>query len=70
MNDAELDHLLQMAADLERNLAAYADTEARIADHLRRFWAPSMRRRLAEHAAQGGEGLSPTLRGALDRLES
>jgi len=31
----------------------------RVAAHLNDFWAPPMRRQLADHAAAGGEGLSP-----------
>lgn len=66
--DQELDHLLRMAADIERNLAHYADAEARIADHLRRFWAPVMRQRLQQHAQDGGDGLSDRLRSVLERI--
>jgi len=32
---------------------------AGIADHLRSFWTPKMRRQIAEHAAAGGAGLDP-----------
>jgi formate dehydrogenase subunit delta len=29
------------------------------AEHIRRFWDPRMRAKMAEHLAHGGEGLSP-----------
>jgi formate dehydrogenase subunit delta len=32
---------------------------ASIADHMRRFWNPSMRTRLRNYIAQGGRGLDP-----------
>jgi len=32
---------------------------AGIADHLRSFWTPKMRRQIADHAAAGGAGLDP-----------
>jgi formate dehydrogenase subunit delta len=32
------------------------------ANHIRRFWDPRMRKKLAEHLAGGGEGLTPLAR--------
>jgi formate dehydrogenase subunit delta len=29
-----------------------------VANHLRRYWDPRMRRQIVEHASNGGEGLS------------
>jgi formate dehydrogenase subunit delta len=42
----------------------------RAADHLQAFWDPTMRRRIVEHAAHGGEGLSPLAREAVGQLAS
>ena len=39
-----------------------------VADHLRDFWAPSMRLRLAVYVDTGGVGLSPLALEGLDRL--
>ena len=36
-----------------------------IANHIGKFWAPPMRAALAQHVAQGGEGLLPLVREAL-----
>lgn len=41
---------------------------AGIADHLRSFWTPKMRRQIADHAAAGGAGLEPLTREAVERL--
>lgn len=57
MSNRELEHLRQMANQIAANFAFHDDQVARIADHIQRFWAPSMRRLLAEHVEQGGEGL-------------
>ncbi len=68
MSDSELDHLVQMANDIARNLAFNADAEERIADHLQRFWAPAMRGMIREHVAAGGAGLSDLALAAVKRL--
>jgi formate dehydrogenase subunit delta len=36
-----------------------------VADHVRRFWEPRMRREIMDHVAAGGEGLSDLVREAL-----
>lgn len=66
------EHLIEMANDIGAFFAAEKD-EARavngIAQHLRRFWEPRMRRKLAEHiASTGGEGLSPLVLKAAQTL--
>ena len=68
--DSELEHLVPMLGDIERNLAFNADAEERIAEHLRKYWAPGMRQRILALAASGGKGLSELSRGALRKLES
>ena len=62
-------HLIQMANRIGEFFQAMPDhTEALegIANHIQKFWEPRMRSRLAEHLAQGGEGLLPIVREALD----
>ena len=66
----ELDHLVKMANQIADNFSFHGDAGARIEDHLKRFWAPSMRRSLAEYAAGGGEGLKPVVKEALKRLDA
>ena len=38
------------------------------ADHIRRFWDPRMRAKMAEHLAHGGAGLNPIARQACERV--
>ncbi|MEM9304367.1 MAG: formate dehydrogenase subunit delta [Pseudomonadota bacterium] len=68
MNE-EADKLVVMANRIAANLAPYADAPTRTADHLRRFWAPSMRRTLLAHVAAGGTGLSDLARSAAAELD-
>ncbi|MEM1410868.1 MAG: formate dehydrogenase subunit delta [Pseudomonadota bacterium] len=68
MSDGELEHLVQMANDIARNLAFNADAEARIAAHLQRFWAPVMRAMIRDHVRAGGAGLSDLAMAAVKQL--
>lgn len=65
MND---DTLVRMANQIAAFYVSYPADEARagVVDHLRRFWDPRMRRRLAAHVRAGGTGLD---RIALDAAE-
>jgi len=69
MARTETDHLVSMANDIAANLSFHPDAAVRIADHIRRFWAPRMRRLLLDYAAGNGSGLSETLLAALEELE-
>lgn len=42
----------------------------RVADHLRRFWEPRMRRQIIGHVAQGGAGLHELALEAVRRLDA
>ena len=64
----ETDHLVSMANDIAANLSFHADADERIADHIRRFWAPRMRKLLLDYVDGKGEGLSPEMAGALEKL--
>jgi len=64
----EVERLVKMANQIADNLSFHDDSVERIADHLRRFWAPSMRQKLAEHIAAGGAGLKPEVAAAMARL--
>ncbi len=63
-----MDHLVSMANDIAANLSFQDNAEAKIADHINRFWAPRMRGLLLEYAANDGEGLSEALLPALDKV--
>ena len=43
------------------------DALAGASNHIRMFWDPRMRAKMAEHLAAGGEGLSPLARAAVGR---
>lgn len=67
--DTELQHLVDMANDIARNFSFHHDAEERIADHLSRFWAPALRRRIIAHVEAGGVGLADSAIEAVRRLE-
>jgi formate dehydrogenase subunit delta len=68
MANREVNHLVSMANDIAANLSFQANADAKIADHINRFWAPRMRGLLLEYAANEGEGLSEALLPALDKV--
>lgn len=68
MTSSEIEHLRQMANQIAANFAFHDDQVARIADHLKRFWAPSMRRLLASDIEQGGEGLEQPVKDAMREI--
>jgi len=41
-----------------------------ITNHLAKFWAPSMRKKIIEHLQNGGEGLDPLVLEAVKRLKA
>jgi formate dehydrogenase subunit delta len=41
---------------------------AGIANHLTKFWPPSMRKKIVHHLSEGGEGLDPFVREAVQTL--
>jgi formate dehydrogenase subunit delta len=65
MHDAH-DTLVRMAnqiADFFR-VKPPAEALAGATDHIKKFWDPRMKKKMAEHLAHGGEGLSPLAREA------
>jgi formate dehydrogenase subunit delta len=64
------DTLVRMAnqiADFFR-LQPEPEAVAATADHIKRFWDPRMRTKMAEHLAHGGAGLNPIARKACERV--
>ena len=55
------DKLVRMANQIGQFFKSQPHDEALagIADHLRSFWTPKMRRQIADYAAAGGAGLDP-----------
>jgi len=63
--------LVTMANDIAAFFAASSDagqSSQNVAAHLRRYWDPRMRQKIVEHVAQGGEGLVPIARAAIELL--
>ena len=62
--------MVHMANQIALYFASYPREEAiaGVADHLRRFWEPRMRKQIVEYAAQGGDGLTELAIEAVKRL--
>jgi formate dehydrogenase subunit delta len=66
-----IERLVTMANDISHYFAADSDYEAGaagIADHLKRFWEPGMRKQIVAHLAEGGEGLEPLTKRGVEKL--
>jgi len=66
-----IEHLSQMVNDIANYFAAepdHATGVASVADHLRKFWDPSMRKQIIAHLEAGGEGLEPMAKEAVQKL--
>jgi hypothetical protein len=64
----EVEQLVKMANQIADNFSFHDDAVASTADHLQRFWAPSMLEKLATFERSGTSGLKPVARDALQRL--
>ncbi len=64
------DRLIYMANQIGTFFASQPRTDPadRIADHLAKFWDPSMRKKIVAHLEQGGEGLDPLVKDAVRQL--
>jgi formate dehydrogenase subunit delta len=67
----DIGHLVSMANDIGNFFDGefgQQESPANIALHISRYWDPRMRAHIIAHAAQGGEGLSPTALAAIRTL--
>jgi formate dehydrogenase subunit delta len=64
------DRLIYMANQIGKYFSSQPrqDPVAGIADHLKKFWDPSMRRTIKAYVDQGGEGLDPPVLQAVRTL--
>ncbi len=64
------DKLVYMANQIGKFFASQSKDKApdAIAEHLRKFWDPRMREQILAHFANGGAGLDPLVRTAVERL--
>jgi len=62
------DKLVYMANQISKFFAHRREDEAvaAIADHLVKFWDPRMRQAILAHLAEGGAGLDPLVRKAIE----
>ncbi len=66
-----LEHLISMANDIGAFFDAEpdkAEAARNVANHLRRFWDPRMRREILAHYRGGGSGRNPVGRSAVGLL--
>jgi formate dehydrogenase subunit delta len=66
----EVQQLAKMANQIADNFSFHDDAVDRITDHLKRFWAPSMQRKLIDFDQSGEAELKPEVREALKALGS
>ena len=64
----EVEQLIKMVNQIAENFSFHDDAVDRIADHLQRFWAPSMQKKLIESGRAESADLQPAAREALKRL--
>jgi len=71
MSKSQLDTLVHMINQIAANNTAYetADAAQRIANHIKRFWARSMKKQIIAYHHSDGEALSPIAKLALEQLE-
>lgn len=72
MSHNQLDSLIRMINQIAANNGAYQSDDAaqRVANHVKRFWARSMKQLIIAHNRSGGDGLSPVARLAVEKLEA
>jgi formate dehydrogenase subunit delta len=66
------ENLVKMANDIGNFFNAEPDREAAVhsvADHLKKFWDPRMRRAILSHYREGGVGMSEVVRAAVELLD-
>lgn len=62
--------LVKMVNEIDGNMAGSDDARATaVADHIRKFWSPSMRRQIVDYLTTNGAGLNPGAKRALALLE-
>ncbi|MCX4193996.1 formate dehydrogenase subunit delta [Methylophaga sp. OBS1] len=71
MSHNQLDTLIRMINQIAANNGAYPDEEAaeRVASHIQRFWARSMKTMIIEYRQSDGEALSPIASEAVNILD-
>lgn len=62
--------LVYMANQITIFFASRPDDEAigEISNHIRKFWDPRMRAKITAYLKEGGDGMAPRARAAVERL--
>ncbi|GAB4306052.1 MAG: hypothetical protein Kow0083_16020 [Methylophaga sp.] len=70
MSHNQLDTLIRMINQIAANNRAYQTEEAaeRVANHVKRFWARSMKQMMIDYYLSDGEALCPVAKQAVGRL--
>lgn len=65
------DKLVYMANQISKFFASQGETVAvsGTAEHLKKFWDPRMRAAIVRHLSEGGSGLNPVARQAVEALQ-
>jgi formate dehydrogenase subunit delta len=66
MHDDNLVRMANQIADFFRNKPE-PQAIAGAADHIRKFWDPRMRAKMAKHLTEGGDGLTKLARAAAEQ---
>jgi formate dehydrogenase subunit delta len=69
-HDASPKKLIYMANQIGKFFAPqeHETAVAGITNHLTKFWDPSMQKKIVRHLSEGGEGLDPLVREAVERV--
>ena len=67
---SEIEQLVKMANQIAANFSFHEDSAERLADHLRRFWAPIMISQLRDRAAVDSSDLEPAVQEALKQMQT
>ena len=71
-HDASPNRLIYMANQIGKFFARQGHDKAvaGVANHLTRFWDPSMRKKIVHHLGEGGAGLDPLVKEAVQTLRA
>ncbi len=71
MSASSPDRLVYMANQIGKffNSQGHDKTVTGVAEHIKKFWDPRMRKQIYAHIEAGGAGLDPDVRKALDTLK-
>lgn len=71
MSKTEIEHLIKMVNQIADNILPAVEGEdcdlaaRKVADHILRFWAPSMRQKIGSYAQTDGKKLQPISKAAI-----